>query len=258
MLACLDTARVLSLPLQPWPGRVPWTVLCMGADHYEDADTSDIKAAIMIAHAANDSKDLPRLIKKLEVLNPTERCATSPLLDGHWETLFTSIPAAWTRGGRLQHIIESWCTAEQLGPGAPGILAGPAGNRWDDVADGRGAYVQRARRRFGSREVRATYTWIGGDTWNVQFVSEARLIFGIPVWRRHVRAPLNTDFDYAIRPTFLDGELCVLRAPAVLVDDIELRGERLYLLRRKRNRLWQDGTFQGLTDRPLFGFELDP
>ena len=49
------------------------------------------------------------------------------------------------------HIIESW-SPDSLGPGAPGILAGPTGARWDDVADGRGAYVQRARLRFGSSE----------------------------------------------------------------------------------------------------------
>ena len=33
---------------------------------------------------------------------------------------------------------------------------------------------------------------------------------------------------------------------------------QLYLLERMRNRLWQDGSFKGLSDKPLLGFELDP
>ena len=61
-----------------------------------------------------------------------------------------------------------------------------------------------------------------------------------------------------MRPVYIDGELMVLRAPAVLAADVELRAERLYLLRRMRNRLWQDGSFKGLSDKPLLGFELEP
>ena len=89
-------------------------------------------------------------------------------------------------------------------------------------------------------------------------VSRARLLFGIPIWRRQLGAPDRVDLDYAVRPTFVDGELCVLRSPAVCAGDAELRRERVYILKRMRNRLWQDGSFTGLSDRPVFGFELDP
>ena len=38
-----------------------------------------------------------------------------------------------------------------------------------------------------------------------------------------------------------------------------LRPERVYLLRRMKNRLDQgDGSFKGLSDRPVMGFELEP
>ena len=257
-------------------------------DAYADANTKMLKDEIGAAHRAGDSNGLGKLVLKLEQLNPTERCATSPLLDGHWETLYASRPASWMRGGRVTHIIESYSSADS--PGAPGLLAGPTGTRWDDVADGRGAYVQRARLRFGSTEgedegalntpqnrlnashltgvckpfarvraVRGTYTWLGGEAWDIRYVSRARLIFGIPVWKQSVASPSAiVDFDHAVRPTFVDGDVCILRAPAVLAGECELRPERVYLLKRMRDRLWQDGSFIGLSDRPVFGFDLEP
>ena len=80
------------------------------------------------------------------------------------------------------------------------------------------------------------------------------------MWKRSVAAPALTsiDFDHAVRPTFVDGEVCILRAPAVLAGDSELRPERVYLLKRMRNRLWQDGSFVGLSDRPVLGFDIEP
>jgi hypothetical protein len=108
--------------------------------------------------------------------------------------------------------------------------------------------------------VRATYTWLGGDTWDIQYVSRARLFLGVPLWRRQLsQTSPSVDFDHAVRPTYVDGELCVLRAPAVCAGGCELRAERVYVLRRMKNRLWQgDGSFSGLSDKPVFGFELDP
>lgn len=227
------------------------------ADEYED-DTTELKQLVALAFSSGDRTGLYDLIKQLEALNPTERCAASPLLDGYWDTLFASTPASWTNGGPVRHVIESFCSSTNLGPGAPGILAGPRGGKWEDVADGRGAYVQRAKLRFGSRELRATYTWLGGDGWSVQYVSSARLFLGVPVWRRQLAPPLSADLDHAVRPTYVDGDLCILRAPAVVAGDAELRTERVYLLGRRKNRLWQDGTFKGLSDRPVMGFDLDP
>ena len=48
--------------------------------------------------------------------------------------------------------------------------------------------------------------------------------------------------------------MLVLRAPAVSAGEgCLLRPARLYVLSRQRNRLWQDNSFQGLSDRA--GFE---
>ena len=106
--------------------------------------------------------------------------------------------------------------------------------------------------------MRGTYTWLGGEAWDIQYVSTARLLFGVPIWKRQLSGPASADLDHAVRPTFVDGEICVLRAPAVRAGDCELRADRIYVLRRLKNRLWQDGTFEGLSDKPVLGFELDP
>ena len=59
-------------------------------------------------------------------------------------------------------------------PGAPGLRTGPRGGEWNDVSEGRGAYVQRCRRNlFLTTELRATYTWLGGEAWELTFVSES-------------------------------------------------------------------------------------
>jgi hypothetical protein len=109
-----------------------------------------------------------------------------------------------------------------------------------------------------ARAVRATYTWLGGDAWDMEYVSRAWLLCGIPIWRWRVRPAASADLDHELRPTFVDGEVCILRAPAVRAGDTELRPARVHLLRRMRNRLWQDGSFEGLSDKPVFGFEIDP
>jgi hypothetical protein len=70
-------------------------------------------------------------------------------------------------------------------------------------------------------------------------VSKARLLFGIPIWRRQLDGRDSVDLDHAVRPTFVDGNLCVMRAPPVRAGDCELRPERVYILQRMRNRLWQ-------------------
>ena len=188
-------------------GRVTMDAFPERVDNYED-ETASLKAAIRVAHVAGDSAGLCALVESLELLNPTERCATSPLLDGFWDTLYASKPAAWTRGGRLRHVIESWSEGDAPGmgmsssPGMPGLLSGPRGTAWTDVAEGRGAYVQRARLRFGfSRELRATYNWLGGDAWEVRHVSQARLLLGIPLWRRTVRDGASVALDPNTSPS---------------------------------------------------------
>lgn len=136
----------------------------------------------------------------------------------------------------------------------PGLLQRPDGSLWADVRRGHGAYVQRSKHRFGTDELRARYTWLGGDEWALEFISRSRLLFGVRIWSRRIpsSAAEPPDLDHALRPTFVDGEWLVLRAPPVFAGESELRAERVYLLRRLRNRMWQDSTFKGLSDSGVF------
>lgn len=62
------------------------------------------------------------------------------------------------------------------------------------------------------------------------------------------------------------GEICVLRAPAVRAGVCELRADRIYhrMVRAAPaeksavSAQWQDGTCEGLSDKRVLGFELDP
>ena len=121
----LPAARRRGIPLPSRRGPVAMDAFPERAYSYED-ETTDLKAAIRVALVAGDKEGLRTLVDSLERLNPTERCATSPLLDGYWETLYASTPAAWTRGRRLRHVIESWSEGDAPGmgtsssPGVPG------------------------------------------------------------------------------------------------------------------------------------------
>ena len=229
---------------------------------------SDLKAKLRVLTASSDAgqgpavaEELARVVSELEPLCEVQRCATSPLLDGRWETVFASDRPRWAQRRRMLHVIEhdwlragdTWDEARGLtqSPGSPGVLSGPRGQPWDDVSGGRGAYVQRVRSFVGTAELRARYTWLGGDGWNLEFVSRAWLLCGIPLWRRGVRAPQSdADLDHGARPTYVCGEFLVMRSPAVRAGDVELRPGRLYLLRRLKNHLWQgDEDFKGLSDR---------
>ena len=203
---------------------------------------------------------LQLLAESLEPLCDDERIATSPLLDGWWKLLHaSSAPRWWGDSTEIYHAIESpqpeWLldADHPTSAGMPGLLytfpRAPwrgIGSQWDDCG-GRGAYVQRARQPLGERERRAVYSCLGGEEWESQWVSQRRLVLGLPAWRRRL-PPADVDADHAIRPTYVDGAHLVLRAPAVASGALELRPPRLYLLRRCRNRLEQASEFSGLTD----------
>ena len=248
-------------------------------------DVDELKAAIERAEATRgalpDATDamLAALIQPLEACGDVEeRVAASPLLDGWWRSVYASHTPQWAEGSTdpLVFGIESYLRPPGDGlatrgvrrrkglltcssPASPGLIRGPAGAAWSDVSGGRCALAQRARGRLGfASEVRATYTWLGGEVWELAFVSRARLLLGMPLWMRSLRRrgrDLDPDLDHGIRPTYVDGELLVLRTPPVSVGELELRPARVYLMRRLRNRLWQDGGFMGLTDRIPMGVE---
>jgi hypothetical protein len=220
-----------------------------------DTELAQSAAADTLDEAAVNQERMDGLIAELEPLCEDPRCATSPLLDGYWDLVYaTSLP----RWAPLVHVIESHVTdALKGGGGAPGIRSAPLGRLWEDVREGHGAYVQRSMGGlFGTREVRARYTWLGGGAWDVDYISEARLLFGVPLWRRRIRAE-DTDLDHEIRPTYVDGDYLVLRSPAVTCGTNEMRPARTYLLSRRRHRLWQadefSNEFVGMSDRA--GFE---
>ena len=58
--------------------------------------------------------------------NPNPDPNPNPNPNRYWETLYASTPAAWTRGRRLRHVIESWSEGDAPGmgtsssPGVPG------------------------------------------------------------------------------------------------------------------------------------------
>uniref|UniRef100_A0A7S0IPB2 Uncharacterized protein n=1 Tax=Calcidiscus leptoporus TaxID=127549 RepID=A0A7S0IPB2_9EUKA len=229
---------------------------------HENVD--DIKEAIFAACAAGAEgrKTLRVLVTQLEPLCEVERCGTSALLDGYWRSVYVSDSPAWTRGSReLIFGIESFTpegreiAGTAMSPGTPGLLTGPAGNLWRDVSAGRGVCVQRACGRLSTREVRATYTWLGGDAWDLHFASRTVLLLGLPIWRRPASA-LGIDLDHGLCPTYVDGELLIMRSPAVRAGKDQLRAGRVYLLRRLKNQLWQDNSFRGLTDVVPLG--IDP
>ena len=248
-----------------------------GASNGEEVDLTDdvsVKEAIVATLQLTCSEDerasrLRFLAEALEPLCEIDRLGTSPLVDGYWELFYAdSPPAWWGRHGRVRHAIESAAPTQRptgdddvapadsvsgTSPGAPGLRTGPRGGEWNDVSEGRGAYVQRCRRNlFLTTELRATYTWLGGEAWELTFVSRKQLLFGaLPVWRsRSSTLQLSSDLDHALRPTFVDGDYLILRTPAVTAGgDVVLRSKRMYMLRRLRNRLWQDNDFVGMSDR---------
>ena len=80
----LPAARRRGIPLPSRRGPVAMDAFPERVYSYED-ETTSLKAAIRVALVAGDKEDVRTLVDALERLNPTERCATSPLLDGYWE-----------------------------------------------------------------------------------------------------------------------------------------------------------------------------
>ena len=241
---------------------------CMHAVHHSFRRSA--RRQLRLADGSTESLDFQSVIDELESDREADhRVATSPLLDGYWDVVYASEYPQWTQGARMvTHAIETAnampgssaspsTSGLHFSPGLPGLRNGPLlGNVWADVAGGRCAYVQRAKRCYGAlrAERRGTFTWLGGDDWDLEWVSGSWLLFGVPVWQWRIRAPrLPLDLDHGLRPTYVDGQYLVLRSPAVVAGERILRPPRVYLLARQRNRLWQDPTFVGLSD--IMGFE---
>ena len=164
---------------------------------------------------------LESALVQLEESNPTERPASSPLLDGMWSTQWFSSAPRWTRlpfvSRTMWHHIDT-----SHGKGGPG------------------RYTQRVRvAGIFLAHATGSICALGGGDLRVEYERYSLSFLGIPLFRRSVYQ-FDADLDHALRPTFLDGDSCVLRADAVCAGPSRvLRPARTYVLRRDRHALWQ-------------------
>lgn len=195
-----------------------------------EGSAEDLKRSILAqVSKASPYYSVPELVAALEARGLDDdlgaRPAASPLLEGDWETLWVSEPPRWTRrwplrrAQRLTHVIRGGWTG--LEPGH---------------------YVQRVGGGLLRGECTAQWSELGGEAWSVGWRSCRLTLLGLRVWR-HDALRADADFDYDVRPTFVDGDLCVLRSPAVVAGACELRAGRIYVLRRLRHRLWNGDGF---------------
>lgn len=231
MLAIICVAASALLPRLPPPR--------MSAD---SVSLSDLKRSIL-DEAASPTKvfSVAKLVAALEAASLEDdlsvRPAASPLVDGLWETVWVSEAPRWTerwplrRGQPLTHEIRGGWT---------GLEAG--------------YYMQRVGGSLVRGELRAAWSELGGEDWNVEWQTHRVSVLGTRVWGgRALRK--DADYDYNLRPTFVDGELCVLRSPAVVAAASELRAERIYVLRRLRHALWNGDDFVPPPPKWLLGAE---
>lgn len=199
---------------------------------FGNSDVEALKAEIVdvVASGAAEPEAVRSRIALLESMDIHDRPAGSPLLDGRWKTVWSDGAPRWARLGPLTHAIEGG---------------------W--LGDKPSRYSQCSNRLGVGLALHASYTSLGGDDWELDFDLFELTVLGLPLWRRRVRRR-EADLDHGIRPTFLDGEMCVLRAPAVQADTIELRPERIYVMSRIRNVLNNDmevmGSSNGFVQTP--------
>ena len=94
-----------------------------------------VKGRLIEAIAArSNSAKIDTLVSALEPLCETDRCATSPLLDGYWDVIYASNVPQWAqqayRKGRLQHAIEmQWSSGYstfQPSSASPPVVSSPS------------------------------------------------------------------------------------------------------------------------------------
>ena len=91
-----------------------------------------------------------------------------------------------------------------------------------------GHYVQRVGGGLLRGECTAQWSELGGEAWSVGWRSCRLTLLGLRVWR-HDALRADADFDYDVWPTFVDGDLCVLRSPAVVAGGKNLRSPEALL-----------------------------
>lgn len=179
------------------------------------------------ANAEAVEPEILEILALLELNNPTDRPATSPLLDGVWAPLWTkNLPPAWAKNLPLLSRIgraELSLKFDLSEPHAPGLY--------------------RQRVRIGSvvcADVEASCSALGGKDLRTEYRPDVRLsILGaVPLFRRGLD-PLSSDLDHDLEVTFLDGTMLVLRAAQVTVGSRVLRPARIYVLQRQRHEYWQ-------------------
>jgi hypothetical protein len=163
--------------------------------------------------------EILELLALLEQNNPTDRPATSPLLDGVWTPLWTkNVAPLWAenlpfaRLGRADLSLKF----DLSEPGAPGL------------------YRHRMRiRRVLCADVEASCSALGGWDLRTEYRPGVRIsVLGVPLFRLGLD-PLSSDLDHDLEVTFLDGTMLILRAARVTVP------ARIYVLQRQRHEFWQ-------------------
>jgi len=158
-------------------------------------------------------------VSQLEKMNPTERPAASPLIDGQWKVMWASSRPQWIQqlplaGQRITHLFDL------------------------SSINRSGTYKQKLRLAFLlAAEVEGECSALGGDHLHLIFGGKLRIsLLGITIARRDVEV---SDLDHSLQLTFLDGDTLILRAPPVCAGSTVLRPERTYLLSRLRHAFWQ-------------------
>ena len=165
------------------------------------------------------------IVTLLEAHNPTERPATSPLLDGLWRVTWAkNVPPVWATNLPFYNDPQSQLLLELdlSEPGRPGL------------------YRQRIRIGILCADVEGQCSALGGNDLSIQFRRGVRVsISGLPVFRMGLDS-LSSDLDHDLRVTYLDGTMLIMRAAQVTVGSRVLRPARMYVLERQRHEVfWQ-------------------
>jgi pimeloyl-ACP methyl ester carboxylesterase len=153
------------------------------------------------AHISDaEGAEMRRLVSQLESLNPTARAASSPLMEGEWDQIYTDNPGGGVVDGD--------------GRTARRQLIGPLSGRiTQQVSLGEGAYRQRVRAKLLGvlpvcAELLAEVEPEGETTWRVRFDTFALAVAGQPLRRKG-----TSGYTGMWTHTYLDGDTRVMRTP---------------------------------------------